>query len=159
MFHLIPDSIAALNQQFYCYYLNLLNCSEPLWDKGRILEYKELFNPNHQIPQKINAIVKELNQMTTPTTIRFAKTNCFIKDGWHFSYIGGAETVKYKLENFAHQEYNTPQHTDISTIKGCLNNCEDVIGRDLKLEKVELDNSFPKYLLENQDKYKEFILA
>ena len=26
--------------------------------------------------------------------------------GWHFTYLGGEEQIKYKLESFSHQEHN-----------------------------------------------------
>jgi hypothetical protein len=34
----------------------------------------------------------------------------------------------------------------------------DLFERGHKYEKVYLDDSFPKYLIDNLDKYKEFIL-
>jgi hypothetical protein len=34
-----------------------------------------------------------------------------IPGGWHFSYLGGVEAIRTKLESFAHAEYDTPDWT------------------------------------------------
>jgi beta-1,4-mannosyl-glycoprotein beta-1,4-N-acetylglucosaminyltransferase len=37
--------------------------------------------------------------------------------GWHLTWWGGAEKIQTKIKNFAHQELNTPEFTDISRIQ------------------------------------------
>ncbi len=32
--------------------------------------------------------------------------------GWHFSSLGSAEQIKYKIESVAHQEFNKPEYKD-----------------------------------------------
>ena len=34
----------------------------------------------------------------------------------------------------------------------------DIFGRNYSYQKVALDNSFPRYILENKEKYSEWIL-
>ena len=45
----------------------------------------------------------------------------------------------------------------MSKIKKRVLKGEDIIGRDDNFNKVPLDNSFPIYLRENRNKYKEWI--
>ena len=42
--------------------------------------------------------------------------------GWHFSYLGGKEMIKYKIKNFSHQEYNIPEIVSDEYIDFCINN-------------------------------------
>ncbi|MFC2147146.1 hypothetical protein ACFLR9_01150 [Bacteroidota bacterium] len=42
--------------------------------------------------------------------------------GWHFSYLGGIEAIKYKLKNFAHQEFNNPDIVNDEYIQFCIKN-------------------------------------
>ena len=153
-----PDGVKSLLQNFYNCYFNLQNCTESPWERAKILQYKEFFNPKNK-PKRISiAYIPALNEGTTPTSIRLMSPHKSIMGGWHFSYLGGAEAIKYKLENFSHQEFNNPNYTDINIIKDRLFNEEDILGRNLILKKVEIDNTFPKYIVDNQEKFKEFIL-
>lgn len=70
--------------------------------------------------------------------------------GWHFTYQGGLEKIKTKLENFGHQEYNNDHIKNLISTR--LNNGEDVLGRPFSCT-VNFDN-LPKYIKENKDKYK-----
>ena len=139
-----PNGIVALSQRFYNGYLNLFNETETPWLKARILSYKD-FNTT---------------QTLSPTDVRFARVSYTIPNGgWHFSYMGGADCIIKKLREFAHQEFNNDYYINKERIEECLKNNTDILARKHSYKKVELDESFPKYLLENQDKYKEMILS
>ena len=47
--------------------------------------------------------------------------------GWHFSYFGGAEQIKTKLESFAHQEYNREQFTDVASIQKAIEGKKNIL--------------------------------
>jgi beta-1,4-mannosyl-glycoprotein beta-1,4-N-acetylglucosaminyltransferase len=71
--------------------------------------------------------------------------------GWHFSFMGGANRIKQKLESYAHSEFNNNAFTDINTINTRLNNLEDPLGRKDFSIKIEYDESkFPKSSLKFQ---------
>ena len=46
---------------------------------------------------------------------------------------------------------------NLDEIKKRINKREDIIGRNDQFIKVDLDNSFPEFLLNNQFNYKEWI--
>ena len=53
---------------------------------------------------------------------RFFPIRTVNNSGWHFSYLGGKETIKYKIKNFAHQEYNKPEIISDDYIDFCIEN-------------------------------------
>ena len=77
--------------------------------------------------------------------------------GWHFSFFGNEEDFKLKLASYEHTENNTDQVTSTASEK--IEQGLDPLGRTNKLVTVPLDDSYPEYVLENQDKYAEFISA
>jgi len=46
----------------------------------------------------------------------------------------------------------------IKNIKEKINNQKDLFNRKHKYEKVKINNSFPEYILKNQDKLKDWII-
>ena len=79
--------------------------------------------------------------------------------GWHFTSMGGPKNVLKKIQSFAHNEYRDSgvAYTERG-ISDAIKEGTDVFGRiGYVVEKVELDDTFPKYLLENKDKFKNLI--
>lgn len=76
--------------------------------------------------------------------------------GWHFSYLGGIERIKEKLKAYSHAENDTDEVRD--NLEKNIKAGNDIFGRDdHKFEFVEIDDSFPKELINNQEKYKDLI--
>lgn len=76
-----------------------------------------------------------------------------LKYGWHFGWLGGVEKIRYKFNEFAHQEYRKE-----GKIEGIIKKKDEMIDMwDRKLYKIPLDNSFPKFLVDNKSKFKEHI--
>jgi hypothetical protein len=68
--------------------------------------------------------------------------------------MGGAENVKKKIESYSAQEMNN-SHV-INSIENNMNSETDPFFRS-RLTQVQLDNTYPKYLLDNIEKYKHMI--
>ncbi len=125
------SKLIGLSQPKYNYKFNLLG--NEYWDKGYIIPYGRINEPL--------------------TAMRLASKDYSINCGWHFSWIGGDSKIEEKIKSFAHNELN-----NVDTIKRIIKNSKDNIyinGYDLK--KVNIDETFPKYLVENISKFKEFI--
>ena len=153
-----PSGVKALALKFYNTYLNLLNLSETPWMKARILTYKEFFNPNNDTPPCFG-LIEDVNDGITPTKIRMKHISNSIQNaGWHFSYMGGAEAISYKIKSFAHQEFNKEEFTNLEIIKTRIKENKDVLGRNQQYLKVSIDNTFPKYLCDNIKKFDKHIL-
>lgn len=78
-----------------------------------------------------------------------------IGKGWHFSYMGGVDSVKYKIESYSHQEFNNDAVKD--NLENAIGNNIDPFGRGSKFSVVEIDETYPKYILDNLEKYNHLI--
>jgi beta-1,4-mannosyl-glycoprotein beta-1,4-N-acetylglucosaminyltransferase len=82
--------------------------------------------------------------------------------GWHFTYMGGSKDenlinrVEYKIKSAAHQEFNNSKI--INNIKKKIVNKKDIFGRDSSFKVVDIDESFPEYLLLNLDSFQHLLL-
>lgn len=74
-----------------------------------------------------------------------------IKNGWHFSYLGGVEAIQEKLQSFSHTEYNKPKYLDETHLKTKIEDGKDILNRSKPISYVPIDNSWPRYVVENQD--------
>jgi beta-1,4-mannosyl-glycoprotein beta-1,4-N-acetylglucosaminyltransferase len=96
---------------------------------------------------------------TEAQTLRDAQLQigAFIKNGgWHFSYFGAPETISEKIASFAHAEYDTEFHRNVSRISKCINMLVDPLERKgYDLSTISLDA--PEYVLRNRDKYRKYI--
>ena len=64
-----------------------------------------------------------------------------------------------KVRSFSHTECNTPEIVDNLNIEENIKNGEDHLRRGMNtFVKVKLDNYFPKYILDNKEKYKDWII-
>ena len=86
--------------------------------------------------------------------------------GWHFSYLMKSKDIRLKLSRFEHEikhlkkneDYKLEDLMNIKKIENNIINLKDPYDRNhVKLKKVEIDNSFPKYIYLNKDKLSEFI--
>jgi len=124
----------------YNFYLNYINSKEPVWKRGtRIFKYKELEN-------------------TTLTAIRLSEGEHISNAGWHFSFLGGIKTIKYKIQAFAHQEYNNDYYTDEKKLEKAVKEGKDIFERGYEYKIVPVNNEFPLYIQDNKEKFKELIL-
>ena len=78
--------------------------------------------------------------------------------GWHFSYLKSMRGISKKLNQFAHREYNQSKFKSYLNIKKAIEKQVDLFERDTTFSKVDLNNSFPNYLVDNQIRLKKWIL-
>lgn len=67
--------------------------------------------------------------------------------GWHFSWMGGHKRVVQKIESYAHQEEDHDRNKTPRYIQDQLDKYNCAI--------VTLDESYPRYMLENIEKFKQ----
>jgi hypothetical protein len=79
--------------------------------------------------------------------------------GWHFSYLGNETWIKNKLKSFSHTEVNTPEVRKGIKVKEIVNTGRDLFNRPgFRWLPVDLNDYFPKTLLENKKPYSDFIM-
>jgi len=78
--------------------------------------------------------------------------------GWHFTYLMDYQKISQKIKSSEHSEYNKADFTNIDNIKNRVENLIDPFDRNYKLKKIKIDKTYPKYILANQEYYKDWIL-
>ena len=82
----------------------------------------------------------------------------FKNAGWHFNNILSPEEISLKLKTFAHSEFADEKFSSVNIIEKKINNQIDLFERNHKYQKVEVDETFPKYIRNNMKKFKKFII-
>lgn len=133
-------NFAALILDKYSYYLNCLE-GDQAWDRARIMTWEYL---KDKTPEEVRNIGYDI-------TIR--------KAGWHWSWLGGVNEIKRKLNSFSHTEVNTPGLNDEQVLLKKLETGQSLWTNDPddKWKFVEIDLSHPEYLYKNIDKFKHLI--
>ena len=129
------NNVYNLKQKMYCYYLNIFK--EDNWSGPKICSYNLLKNTS------INLLRQ--NKFTN---------NIIENGGWHFSFMGGKDKIKEKLEAYSHQEFNNEYYKN--AIENNMTTNQDPFFRGT-MKQVQIDNTYPEYIINNQDKYKHLI--
>ena len=134
--------LCYLDMKLFCYYLNVRAENEQ-WREARILPY---------------GLLKQIS----PCGARYSGNKSLLgtygepipNGGWHFSFMGGEEKVKEKIQSYAHAEYNRPEI--LGNIRNCLLLTADVFGREeCHYHTTEINGEHPKYLMDNVERYRE----
>ena len=80
-----------------------------------------------------------------------------IKGGWHFSFLQSPGQILNKIRSFSHGEFDQKNINEKNIQEKILKN-EDIFNRGFSLKKVNLDNSYPEYILKNKKKFLEWII-
>ena len=131
----LKDNIYSLSQPMYSYHVNTM--SDPNWYGSKLGLYKNIKNLS-------------FNEIRGDQSLSIKIPN----GGWHFSFMGGEKKIIEKIEAYSHQEFNN-DHIKCN-VKNNIENDQDIFFRG-QLTQVPIDETYPKYLLENLDKYSEMI--
>ena len=78
--------------------------------------------------------------------------------GWHFSFLKDPDSIKHKITSYSHQEYNTKKFTDVDFLKNKISSGEDLFERNIKYKKIDIDHTFPEYIVKNKEMFKNWII-
>lgn len=154
------------NHVSYGFYLNMMNLR--CWNMcgTQMLSFRDLSTGFDGCNASYTEFVpKDINEGTTVTKIRRCRfprekggEKLVKKAGWHFTCLGGAEAILMKMRAVApHHDFNPDDPAlTVEAIRGLL---AKGMGPALKMNcfAVPLDDTFPKYIIENRDKYKHLI--
>ena len=147
----IKNKYACFLQKNFQSKINLLNMSEDFWPGTKICQKKNLKSPQW---------LRNIKIKKKPFWKLFSdRQPQLIKDaGWHFSFLKKPESIIKKIRSYSHQEFNTPKFTNKNTIEEKISNGEDLFERNIKYKAIEIDKSFPKYIINNKEKLKYWIV-
>ena len=128
--------IVSLQMYVFYYYLNFLRLEREYTPKVFRKKHLQDYTP------------QEIRDLTGSMKV-------YPNAGWHFSFLGGEDKIKYKLQNTAHQQYNTEKI--VSEIEYKMNNGIDLFDRAIKMTVIDVDENYPEYILNHKEKYKHLI--
>tara|TARA_Y100000817_G_C16715084_1_gene481069 strand:- start:48 stop:848 length:801 start_codon:yes stop_codon:yes gene_type:complete len=138
----------AFSQKMFMYKLNLQNINESGWIGSKITKKKNIKSMQELRNLKFKNYpfwrIDKLNQQ-------------IITGGWHFSFLQTPEQILNKIKSFSHGEYYN-EKLDIRDIEKKILNNEDIFERGTKLKKINVDNSYPEYIVKNIKKFSDWII-
>jgi len=147
----VKNKYACFIQKNFQSKINLLNISDKNWMGTKIIKKKYI-----KSPQWLRNI-----KTAKPSFWKFYKPRqpqLIYDGGWHFSFLKNPKGISKKIQSYSHSEYNKSIYTDEKKIAERINNRIDIFDRNFKYEKIDIDDTFPKYILENINKYKDWII-
>jgi len=135
-----PGQLFHMMQEMYYYFIDLhQEGSERNWFGTKVCSYSYF-------------------KKTNIDTIRNAKSEGtqIPNGGWHFTFLGGAEKVIQKIESWGHKEFNN-EHIKSKVAENISNGTDLFFRPNSNLVQVPIDESYPKYLRENLDRYPHFV--
>jgi len=165
--------IKIFEQQMFYYFLNCINVTSIVgnrkfkWFGPVMADFKYLKTPQQWRNISVNLmgiyhpnLLYQIYGFFYYNLIKIFNRNPIqvVKDGgWHFSYLGGVEKIIEKLESFHHTEFNVDEYKNPEKIKKAIQNGKDIFGRNLQYEVIKMGGTFPKYILDNENKFKHLI--
>ena len=149
---------AVFKQKHFYYKFNLQSKNNPYWLGSRICLKKYLISPQW---------LRDLKFKKRPfwRLDKFRLNNIIENGGWHFCNLKKPESLLYKYKNLCEtddpihfKEKIDEKYLNIEEIKKRINEGQDIIGRKDNFIKVNLDNSFPKFLINNQSIYSDWLI-
>ena len=149
---------AAFKQKHFYYKFNLQSKNNPYWLGSRICLKEYLISPQW---------LRDLKFKKRPfwRLDKFRLNNIIENGGWHFCNLKKPESLLYKYKNLCEtedpihfKEKIDQKYLNIEEIKKRINEGQDIIGRKDSFIKVNLDNSFPKFLTNNQPLYSDWLI-
>ena len=142
------NKYAVFSQKMFMYKLNLQNIDESNWIGSKITKKKYL---------KTMQSLRDLKFKDYPFW-RFDKKDLqIINGGWHFSFLQTPDQILEKIKSFSHGEFNS-EDIDKKKIESKIFDNEDIFNRGNVLKRVNLDETFPPFILENKNKFSEWII-
>ena len=140
-------------QRFFNYKFNIFNPYESPWEGTKVCKKKNL--------KSIDFMREKVRKKNLKYKFyRFDKEKniqIFENAGWHFNNVMLPEKISKKLKTFAHNEFSSEEFSSVETIRNKINAKVDLFNRNEKYEVVRIDESFPKYLLDNLLKFRNYI--
>lgn len=153
---------AAFRQKGFYYKLNLQNITLPYWYGSRICKQKYLKSPQW---------LRNLKFKKRPfwRLDKYRLNNIIQKGGWHFCNLKNPKELLYKYKNMAETKDVSiwegsiggkidPKYLSVEQIESSIKEGRNLAGKKEYFKKIEIDDTYPKYILQNLVKLKEWII-
>lgn len=148
--------VCTLLQLRFFYYYNLLLKESTFSKAPKIARYCDLKNPKQKVKDRYLKFCLH-SKYGLPTYLRFCFGKKIYNGGWHFTFIGDENTFLKKLESHVEPLFKNQKNNSEETIKKQISECINCCESSQLILKIS--DVFPKYFVENQEKYKNNICA
>ncbi len=138
----------AFAQKMFMYKLNLQNLDESNWIGSKITKKKYI---------KSMQSLRDLKFKNYPFWRLDKLDQQIIYGGWHFSYLQSPAQILHKIKSFSHGEFNNENLNERNIEEKIIKN-EDIFQRGTNLKKINIDESFPEYIIKNKEKFLDWII-
>ena len=129
-------TVAASAMPMYYYWLNCRNTGKA-WKRSKFVRTRGRLNFRQ---------------------LRYGGAEVVLRDaGWHFSFLGGIDSIQRKLAAYAHTEYDRPPFNTAEHIAVRLEAGTDLFDRAHQYEFVSDLSYLPKYVLANMDRFSKHL--
>ena len=136
------DTHFTFEQSCYAYWMN--NLYSDKWFGTRAATYKYV---NNTTVDDIREGTEDESKITG---------SVITNGGRHFTYLGNEDHIRQKINSFCDRHFDVPEVTE--NISKNLEDGNDVLNRThISYRRVDLDDSFPQYIIDNQEKYSHLI--
>jgi len=161
----IKSPIVFFKQLMMYYKFNLILNNYP-WIGSKACKKKDLISPQWLRNIKDRAYSWwRIDTFFSET--KYIKVKIIENGGWHFSYLKSPEDIEKKLKSYLHHTEYELNPVGVKNIKEMIINKKTIYNLKVdsrsnkfdsgnKLEKIDL-SLLPSYILENKDKFKEWI--
>ena len=153
---------AVFKQKAFYYKLNMQNITLPYWYGSRICKKKYLKSPQW---------LRNLKFKKRPfwRIDKYRLNNIIENGGWHFCNLKTPKELLYKYKNMAETKdifiwegsvdgKIDPKYLSVEQLENSIKEGRNLAGKNEYFQKIEIDNSYPKYILQNLVKLKEWIV-
>ena len=158
------------DQRYYSYFLNnywlgdvdangVIIPKTNIWRGSKITTYRHFVdffqsNPTSVRSYKSSGLLRSIKREW------FKKVNVQLIEngGWHFTWIFKMPDIVKKIESTAHQEFNRSEFKDPQYIEDMIKSGRDFHKPKSRYQVQPLDQQFPRFLLENPEKFRDFLL-
>ena len=152
---------AVFEQKAFYYKLNMQNITLPYWYGSRISKKKYLKSPQW---------LRNLKFKKRPfwRLDKFRLNSIIKRGGWHFCNLKEPKDLLYKYKNMAEtkDEFFAKNGVDgkidtkylsIDQIEESIKEGRNLVGKEEYFQEVDIDSTYPEYILKNIEKYKSWI--
>jgi beta-1,4-mannosyl-glycoprotein beta-1,4-N-acetylglucosaminyltransferase len=141
-------------QSSFCYKFNLFNKYETPWEGTRICKKRNLTSIDYMRQRVLSKNLKySFFRIDKNKDIQIIN-----KGGWHFNNIFSPKDISIKLKTFAHTEFSKPEFSSVKAIKEKIDKKIDLYNRGWCFKKVNLNKTFPKFIVKKLNKFSDLIL-
>ena len=130
-----------------------MNINETPWSGTRLTKRKFLNSFDYLRQRILEKNIKKWWKFNIERDIQIIENG-----GWHFNNLFTPEMISIKLKTFAHDEFRSEEYSNVEVIKKKIEQEKDLFNRGHKLKRVEIDETYPDYIIQKISEFSKFIL-